>query len=68
MRDSVQRIYTRAELKPANHGAAAEDSSATQTEHRPPIQQVKITREAFIKQIEGFKTSKPKFHKQLLQV
>ena len=52
MRDSVQGIDTRAELKPANHGAAAEDPSATHTEHRPHIQQVSITREAFIKQIE----------------
>ncbi|MDC0857663.1 hypothetical protein OAP83_02990, partial [Rickettsiales bacterium] len=68
MRNSVQGIDTRAELKPANHGAAAEDQSATHTEHRSSIQQASITREEFIQQIEGFKTSKPDFHKQLLQV
>ena len=68
MRNSVQRIYTRAELKPANHGAAAEDPSATHTEHRSSIQQASISREEFIQQIEPFQHSKPEFHKQLLQV
>ena len=51
------------ELEQANPGAAAEDESATQTEHRSSI-----SRQEFITQIEPFKTSKPDFHKQLLQV
>ena len=68
MRDSVQGIDTRAELKLANHGAAAEDPSATHTELRSSIQQASISREEFIKQIESFKTPKPEFHGQLIQV
>ena len=56
------------ELEQANHGSAAADQSATDTELSPHIQQVSITRQEFITQIEPFKTSKPDFHTQLLQV